>query len=645
MAIQPIKSAPRTAYVIKGTSKPQSYGQAWAQLMTQEKYRLWEQAQKDAIYQLNQAETDYQTKVKIYNDLKSDLQSRIQDSQSNIDKLKVKEAEAISAQSKWEATPAKAGTGTRISKSDSDATILDKVAKDRRIAKDSAWKEYSFYIKENQRIEKQAAIYDASPNPMEQRKAEELRSKKYTEADMRGAKNNYETANADYEQALQNTKASDEQKKELAAPYRERQSTVGGTAGQEKGKYEIPEYQSLMAENQSKIDKLQAELDALEAPTRGATPGLIEKTREVYQQSNLGQPTSLPISSIVQRFRKPSTPVSEVPEMVQEPMTKTRRPDPERIAELEALGADETTINEILAQDFGPQRPDLSPTYDGQKFGEAFPTESSLYPIGESGKTSDYIKPTPETPYDVRGTAPSRDLVEGNTTFEDVALERGVSPYTPNFPKEPSYADIAKEQGRKAYEADLVRQAQLEARQNRADMEFLGVPVGDLPEPQVQLPDAGPFAPGERYIDDLGLSAQDSLGAMSQELRGYQPPQTIQELQQKREFLKVPEAPKIPEQPKLPKRIMYKSEVFTKGTKMKKEEVNKLLYSDDRPEYAKVVEGLYSIPPNITKEKRDKLLQNAWDEITLTYSDDRETMKKAHIFLIALDNQMDQKPE
>ena len=119
----------------------------------------------------------------------------------------------------------------------------------------------------------------------------------------------------------------------------------------------------------------------------------------------------------------------------------------------------------------------------------------------------------------------------------------------------------------------------------------------------------------------------------------------IEELKQKREFLKGPEVPKTVEQPKLPKRIIYKSEVFKKGTAMKKEEVADLLFSDDRPEYVKVVEGLYTIPPNTSQEKRDKLLQNAWDEITLTYSDDRETMKKAHIFLIALDNQMDQKPE
>ena len=86
--------------------------------------------------------------------------------------------------------------------------------------------------------------------------------------------------------------------------------------------------------------------------------------------------------------------------------------------------------------------------------------------------------------------------------------------------------------------------------------------------------------------------------------------------------------------------ITYKREVITDAGK---EDALKVLEAEKRPEWVNIVERLYTPTKNQTPQQRAELLKNAWDEITLAYSEDRETMKKAHTLLVAVDKNYNKK--
>ncbi len=614
MAIQRVKGAPRTAYVIKGESKPQSYGQAWAQMVAQNKYKLWEEAQREAMRQMKLEEQDYQTQVKYQQQMRDDLRKQIDQSRRNIDKLSTKQVEAASDVSRFEAGGGTRGSSSRILKSDSDLTILEKVARDRRISKDSAWKEYNFFLRENQRIEKEAAKLDASPNPMEKKKAEALRSTKYTEADMRTAKDNYETALDNYETAQLNLNKTPAEQSELAKPYRQRQSTVGGTKGTERGTYEAPDYQSLMDENQAKIDRLTAELQGLEAPTRPEGGSLIERTRGVYR-SELEPSSRMPVSSIVERLRRPSTPVSDVPTTPVEPVmerTVESRPtvSPERQAEMDMLGID--FVDQYLGVPSQPTELTETPnfmrtsTMDPELAGEQ--ARDRLEREYQPSPLTRVIEGYSGEQFDVANQA---SLRERSPTFEDVMQDRQAQ-----IENEIIQTKLAQEEGR------------AEAEAQRA---LVPSPIQEEPMTEGQRRSAI-TAPMVQNIP----RRDQSMRQMEMEALGLELPPVLEEA-----------PPQSPAQfkMKMPPTIKYKSEVYGKGLKMPREEVNKTRSMENKPEWAKLTEGLFNPPPKATQEKIDELLNNAWEQITLTYSEDRDTMKKAHSYLIALDNNLEIKPE
>ena len=94
------------------------------------------------------------------------------------------------------------------------------------------------------------------------------------------------------------------------------------------------------------------------------------------------------------------------------------------------------------------------------------------------------------------------------------------------------------------------------------------------------------------------------------------------------------EEKKAPSKSLLPPEMKYKGEVIRKSMK-----IQKPFTENNKPDYATVVEGLFSPEPGLPEEKVDELLQNAWDEITSQFSEDREMMQDAHAYLIYLDKQ------
>lgn len=71
----------RNVYVITGTNtdpSKTSTGQSWANLVTQQKYMLFQEAQKQALQELQRADADYQTQVRLVQDQRRALQREIE---------------------------------------------------------------------------------------------------------------------------------------------------------------------------------------------------------------------------------------------------------------------------------------------------------------------------------------------------------------------------------------------------------------------------------------------------------------------------------------------------------------------------------------------------------------------------------------
>ena len=72
----------RNVYVITGTNtdpSKTSTGQSWANLVTQQKYMLFQEAQKQALQELQRADADYQTQVRLVQDQRRALQREIEE--------------------------------------------------------------------------------------------------------------------------------------------------------------------------------------------------------------------------------------------------------------------------------------------------------------------------------------------------------------------------------------------------------------------------------------------------------------------------------------------------------------------------------------------------------------------------------------
>ncbi len=196
----------------------------------------------------------------------------------------------------------------------------------------------------------------------------------------------------------------------------------------------------------------------------------------------------------------------------------------------------------------------------------------------------------------------------------------------------------------------------------RAELEALGVDQEFVDETtqgyDVTLPEETPayVEPLPRPVDTRQME-MEAMGLPAEPPEFYEtPPATRQEVRQAQKETEGPDAvsginlDEIPEF-KLPStegqkaavirpEITYKREVITDAGK---EDALKVLEAEKRPEWVNIVERLYTPTKNQTPQQRAELLKNAWDEITLAYSEDRETMKKAHTLLVAVDKNYNKK--
>lgn len=84
----------RNVYVITGTNtdpSKTSTGQSWANLVTQQKYMLFQEAQKQALQEMQRADADYQTQVRMVQEQRRALQQEIAQHRSYIKSMQSRE--------------------------------------------------------------------------------------------------------------------------------------------------------------------------------------------------------------------------------------------------------------------------------------------------------------------------------------------------------------------------------------------------------------------------------------------------------------------------------------------------------------------------------------------------------------------------
>jgi len=84
----------RNVYVITGSNKDPrltSTGQSWANLVTQQKYMLFQEAQKQALREAQLEEADFQTQVRIVQEQRNALQREIERNRKTIADMQAKQ--------------------------------------------------------------------------------------------------------------------------------------------------------------------------------------------------------------------------------------------------------------------------------------------------------------------------------------------------------------------------------------------------------------------------------------------------------------------------------------------------------------------------------------------------------------------------
>ena len=102
------------------------------------------------------------------------------------------------------------------------------------------------------------------------------------------------------------------------------------------------------------------------------------------------------------------------------------------------------------------------------------------------------------------------------------------------------------------------------------------------------------------------------------------------------------EFPEEQESVKLPYEVQYKQRVISDASKYDTKKVTRMTSGVMLP-WQKLVVDLYPIDNANSQARKDVLLKNAWDQITIQYSGRKATMEKAHTLLLAIDRTEQQK--
>jgi hypothetical protein len=320
MAIERVGGA--KAYVIKGSTNPQARAQYWSNLVTQEKYRLWEAAQQEALSQMKREELQYQTEADIYaTQLKelTDYKTRMKTEVNRLEQQLIKGAPKTSTSSGTRRTGGGGGAQSRLN-------TQDRALQDIRKVEGELLDIQKNLDKYGTDAPEMSAPYEKSKKNKKaylEAKSQAVDKSNMTERQKVTVKNYIRKVSEDYELganvgAIEELPPETEEDKVqetqgTTEPYTTTRTTAGLSEEQKKA------LTDRIAELKGEIETTQASVKELVAPTIPET-SLLQKTREV-----LG--TELQPQARVPRSR---------------PLTPRRR------AELEALGMDQGFLNELL---------------------------------------------------------------------------------------------------------------------------------------------------------------------------------------------------------------------------------------------------------------------------------------------------------
>ena len=482
MAIQQVGG--QGVYVITGSGRDPrktTSGQSWADLVTQQKYMLIKEAQREALRQMEQEQLSFQDRQQRQEQLRQNLQSQIEAERKGIEDLRIKqitvneareiENQRIKSRSP-EYKPTKAPSGgtsvTRTIPTEREYTrdlrneITGQTQRQKRLKADRA---------KLVAAEKEGSTFaEIAPELLSATELQDLQNFQQAKAKLDESLIASENAQAsaqklrdDYEKALAGGKAGI---LERAAKKTIRTSGAGGGGGgtvtpAAKTLEDLPEFTGFDPEierRQQRMRELQAEMDALEFEERPTFNG-IDEMRRVYgesfpeqprqrlrdrfrrepqpapaaqpmaQQSMVEQPMEAPVEPGPNLGQMESYGVADEPMMIggadEQPMMEQQAPAP-RQQEMEALGLDfefQPSTPEVVEETFTDDIADpiMQPSRSAE-FMEALPSDFGPAQFGG------FRPETAPTPYQgerfveqmILGLEPEAPQVGYSAQFEDV---------------------------------------------------------------------------------------------------------------------------------------------------------------------------------------------------------------------------------
>lgn len=481
MAIQQVGG--QGVYVITGSGRDPrktTSGQSWADLVTQQKYMLIKEAQREALRQMEQEQLSFQDRQQRQQQLRQNLQSQIEAERKGIEDLRIKqitvneareiENQRIKSRSP-EYKPTRApGGGTSVTRTiptereyvrDLRNEISGQTQRQKRLRADRA---------KLVAAEKEGSTFaDIAPELMSATELQDLQNFEQAKVKLDESLLASENAQASaqllrdkYEGATASDKAGI---LERAAKKTIRTSGSGGAGGRvtpaAKTLEDLPEFTGFDPEierRQERMRELQTEMDALEFEERPTFDG-IDEMRRVYgesfpeqprqrlrdrfrrepqaapsaqpmaQQSTVEQPMEAPVEPGPNLGQMESYGVADEPMMIggadEQPMMEQQAPAP-RQQEMEALGMDfefQPSTPEVVEETFTDDIADpiMQPSRSAE-FMEALPSDFGPAQFGG------FRPETMPTPYQgerfveqmILGLEPEAPQVGYAAQFEDV---------------------------------------------------------------------------------------------------------------------------------------------------------------------------------------------------------------------------------
>lgn len=611
------------AYVITSRIDPQSTANYYAKLVSQQKYKLWEQAQQIALAEMKQAGATDEMLVKEFQNQREDLRREVADLRELDRKYQLQEVKSAQKikenKAKFESgigRGSKGGAAGRVVKLDTDDALVGELRKNASREKREAESSLKNSRDYRQKVLSEKADLSKSPSKKVQNAA------RISELDSELNTVNAEITRKEREVSSANTNLNSyntmtaEQKKAKAASVRPGYQRVGYIAPEQgtskEGEYVEPQALSLAdqrAQIQSDIEARQAQISGLQAPQLSQFD-LLGRTREIARDDFGQVPAQRSGRDFVRNFlrggeRQPGAVEAAIEEggvdaVLPPSLRSTPTPqaiDPQRRAELEALGTDDAFLQTLGIES------------------DPLPPEAIRAPVTTSMEDVNRIEAaTPLRP------SPATRLFNEAIGEEGSAVDqRFLSAEDYSFNQMRSQLEDARAERRRLEEQEQAS-GRAEAEANRAQFPD-PLPVSEearrtaITAPLLrspQLPDGGPLAQTvpKQGFRDLEFEAMG-----------------IQEL------IEGP-AEAVQVETTLTPDVKYRYDRITSSKKMLDNPYS--WYSgtskEDKPDWAVLVEKLYN-----PKKGKMEDLQNAWEQITISYSDNRAIMEKAHDYLLFID--------